>query len=54
LGLGDCPDISDATEIIRSLEIRGRHFVGCLKNNLDSTFNRNHQIKIAIIRNNCL
>lgn len=39
LGPEDCPDTSDATDIIRSLKIRGRQLVGCLKNSLDSSFN---------------
>jgi len=36
-GPGDSPEISDATDIIISLDVRGRQLVACLKNNLDAT-----------------
>lgn len=55
-GPGDCPDISDATEIIISLEVRGRQLVGCLKNNLDAFLNSKtrgkQQINILISLDN--
>ena len=45
-------DISEATEMRRSIEIRGRKLVGCLKNNPDASFKRNNETrKIRIARN---